>query len=1176
VRIIPLFLLAGTAFQTTPAIAADELKFGKAPVWVLPQSIPTNSTSAAAAPVAILLTDQQIRFEPGKMIAYAEVAMKLQTPEGLAAGNISLPWNPATDTVTVNKLQIRRGSQIIDVLASGQTFTTIRRESNLELAVFDGVLTGNIQPEGLQQGDIIDLATTTEHVDPVLGSHVEANFGEIGGSPVQLAHIHVDWPTTVPLKVQAKGFAIPQNEKNGRKSIEVTQHDVEPAVPPKGAPLRFSISRFGEATDFASWADLATLMAPLFRKAEILPAAGPLHDEVEKIRASSTDPNLRAAKALQLVQDRVRYVALLMGQGGYVPADAETTWSRRFGDCKAKTALLLGILHSLEIEAEPIIVQSQMGDAIPERLPLLSYFNHVLVRAHIGSRAYFLDGTRTGDANLDSIEVPDFNWGLPLVPNARLTAMVPAPLRTASQERHVDVDASGGVYAPAAITLTEVYRRDAAVQANNAYSALTGPQKDEVLRREAVGFFNAMQVASSSIQFNNDKRELEVTIKGTAKLSWKDGWLYVPTSSIGFTPDFARPASAFQDAPLAVSHPRFILDVATIKLPAGFAQKQRLDTPIHETLAGVEYVRSEAINGDTLTVESSERSLFPEVPYKDALASAPRLKTISDDDVYVRLVDGYRATEADLVAQSAETPTSAQAFLDRGLLYLNSLKYDEAIADFSHAHELDIKNAWALANRAVSHAWKHDFTAARIDIAAAYAIDPANPVAARAEGIVTEQTGDFAGAIKAYTKSLIRDPLSDFAMIHRAFLYAATWKYAEALADVAQILERNPKSASALATRAMIHANKGDVAAAQRDFTAASAIDPKDEQVQHVAAALAQLNRDSNGEITALSKLLETSSNKGPVYAERAETYLKFNRYDEALADSNQALLLGARDPDLRIVRANVFMIRGDRAGVATEAESIIRENPGSAYALVAAAKAYSALGMRPKAMDAFNRALAIHPDPITYVNRAQVRPDTDFDGRIADLDAALKLEPDDVDALIEKAQQLVLKGDNASALQLYDRAGAIDPDPDNSAIPLGRALALYRSGRQQEASILLRARRERAKSARDFNSLCWAEASGDMFVQPGLADCHQAFKLDPKTRHDNIALAMLRLNRLDEAVTEFSAVIGQSHSAYGYFGRSIAYSRQGKSTEASVDRAEALKLNPDVESAFREFGFKS
>src|SRR5438270_8894543 len=127
------------------ASAADQLKFGKAPEWVVPQAIPAADGKLPDAPVAILLTDQQIHLEPGKTVAYAELAMKVQTPQGLGAGNISLPWNPATDTVTVNKLQIRRSNQIIDVLAS-QTFTTMRRESNLELAMLDGVLTANIQP----------------------------------------------------------------------------------------------------------------------------------------------------------------------------------------------------------------------------------------------------------------------------------------------------------------------------------------------------------------------------------------------------------------------------------------------------------------------------------------------------------------------------------------------------------------------------------------------------------------------------------------------------------------------------------------------------------------------------------------------------------------------------------------------------------------------------------------------------------------------------------------------------------------------------------------------------------------------------------------------------------------------------------------------------------------------
>lgn len=166
-RFIRFVLLAGAASGfASPVAAAETLKFGPAPTWVIPQAIP--NTKPTDAPVALLLNDQQVAFESGKTIVFAETAMRIQNPQGLSAGSISFGWDPARDTVTVNKFQIRRGDKVIDVLGAGQTFTILRRESNLEAAMLDGTLTANIQPEGLQEGDIIDLATTVEHFDPVL------------------------------------------------------------------------------------------------------------------------------------------------------------------------------------------------------------------------------------------------------------------------------------------------------------------------------------------------------------------------------------------------------------------------------------------------------------------------------------------------------------------------------------------------------------------------------------------------------------------------------------------------------------------------------------------------------------------------------------------------------------------------------------------------------------------------------------------------------------------------------------------------------------------------------------------------------------------------------------------------------------------------------------------------
>jgi len=75
----------------------------------------------------------------------------------------------------------------------------------------------------------------------------------------------------------------------------------------------------------------------------------------------------------------VRYVLLAIDDGGYVPAPADTTWSRRFGDCKGKTVLLLALLRELGIDARPALVSVQGGDGLNERLPMVGAFDHVFV-----------------------------------------------------------------------------------------------------------------------------------------------------------------------------------------------------------------------------------------------------------------------------------------------------------------------------------------------------------------------------------------------------------------------------------------------------------------------------------------------------------------------------------------------------------------------------------------------------------------------------------------------------------------------------------------------------------------------------------------------------------------------------------------------------------------------------
>lgn len=1066
------FLLLATS--SGAALAADDLKFGPPPQWVVPAKIPDTGNAPAEAPVAILLSDQQIKLEPDSTTTYVETAIKIQNGEGLGAGNLSLPWDPATETVTIHKLLILRGGQSIDVLKNGQTFTTMRREQNLDTAMLDGRLTANIQPEGLQQGDVLVLATTTEHRDPILKGHVQSQFAAWNGVPVQNARARLLWSDRVKLKTQQANLPATKPVRHGNENqLEISLNDVQPLILPSGAPLRYSVGRYAEASDFASWAEVADLIAPHYKAASTIPASGPLRDEIEKLRKVS-EKRTQVEQALALVQERVRYVALLMGEGGYVPASAESTWSRRFGDCKGKTTLLLGILHELGIKADAVLVNSQAGDVLQDRLPMLGVFDHVLVRAELDGKTYWLDGTRTGDASLDSIQVPEFSWGLPIVPASKLVAITPPPLTVPDTDVAVTIDATKGVFAPAQFHVERTIRGDAARVTYITLSKLSPAQLQQAQESFWKNVYDYVTPKDAKFTFDKKKAELNLVMSGEAKLEWKGGWFYVPNSNLAYEPDFERTAGLNREAPFALAFPNYERSHVEMRLPEGFdATLFRLPAAVHETLAGVEYSRTVGVGNGKLTLDRSERTIVPEISYKDALAASSRLKTIANDDVYLRVPAQYRLTEDDRKVRLSETPTSAQSFIDRGLVHLDGGQFEAAIADFSEAVKLDPKNSYGWANRGIARAWTSD-KGVDADLTQAAVLDPDNPVIPRARGLSAETRGDYNVAIQEYTKSIDKDSTNGFSFMHRASSYWALGNSQKALADTEELLKKGYKLA------------------------------------------------------------------------------------------------------DVRLLRANIMRADGNQDGAIREADLLISENPKATYPQVAAARIYVSLGERDRAMKAYDGALAVKAEPFIYVNRAQSRQRSDFAGKMSDLEAALKLEPANIDALLTKADLLADQKRYAEALAAYDALPKSDIDI-GSWSKAQRAIILARLGRTAEAKKAFADIRLQAKSAQQLNSLCWAKATANVETESALEDCMEAVHQQPNSGAylDSLGLALLRSGKLDEALAAYDKAVANRTGASSLMGRAIVRDRKGDAAGATADRSAAMKMSPEIEDTYRGYGLE-
>ena len=1050
-RVVAIGLVVtASALALASGVARAEEKplYQPIPAWVKPVAVPaTPPAGSETAPVTLLLNDQQVALEPGTITTYSHVAMRIGTPQGLTAGNISLPWKPDTDTLIVHSLAIRRADKTIDVLAGGQTFTVVRRETNLENATLDGVLTANIQPEGLQVGDVLDFAISIVSRDPVMKRNVEYVGAAWNGVPITRAHLRVQWPPSMAVRFNAiSGLpAIKPVKANGATTIDLALDTVVPLVLPKGAPTRFQFGRMLELSTFATWGDVAALLAPLYAQTAVLPADGPLVAEVERIRTASADPKVRAEAALALVQDRIRYVALAMGTGGLVPADTKTTWSRRFGDCKGKTVLLIAMLRSLGITADAVAVSSSLGDGMDARLPRVSAFDHVLVRATIGGKTYWLDGTRTADVSLDRLTVPAFGWGLPLVAkDAALVRLMPAPLDQPQTDVAIRIDATGGLMTPAPIQIETVMRGDAATALGVAIATLVGDARDRAMRQYWKGQYDFVDVASTATSFDPKTGERRLSMTGKARMDWTSGWYETDGMGIGYRADFARDLGPNDDAPFAVVYPYSSRTVETILLPPGFPdQKTEGKNDIARTVAGVEYHRRVMLKNSVFTAERTERSVAPEFPAKDAVAAQATLRDLADQTLYIRRPASYHVTDGDLAVWQAKTLSADTAYVERGYALLDRGRYDEAIKDFDAALAIDPKNVTALADRGIAKVWKQDYSGADRDLVATETLDPRNAVLWRARALKAEMTGDLTGARAAYTRALETEPGSSFALNGRARMARSLGDTDAALTDLTAIIATEPTNADAYLARANIQRSRGKPEAVAAEAGALVKAAP-DNGYAHVVAARIYQSLGRREEALAEFDRAIAIEPAAYIYLNKIDSRAKNDRAAR-LADLAAAAKLEPDSSEVETKKADLLVEDGSFAEAIKVYDAQLGKTPDDRSLLLARGLAKIRAGDAKGSVADFAAAAAQAKTPAQF-NALCWRKATAglaLESALKDCDRALTLSPKNASFLDSKGLVLLRLGRTDEAIASYDEALAIRPDIAGSHY--GRGIAWKR-----------------------------------------------------------------------------------------------------------------------------------
>ncbi|WP_430421867.1 DUF3857 domain-containing protein [Phenylobacterium sp.] len=630
-----------------PAFAAPKPAFGPPAKWVQVAEAPPPPPADNAPAVQTLLDDNQSRLTPQGDAYYNRRVRKILKAEGLPSmTSFSVTWDPDDEQVTIHTLRIIRDGKTIDLLDKGKKMLVLRRERDLERAMLDGRMSASQQIEGLQVGDILDASWTHAGRDPVAGARSYDMEGLSFPGVASRYRARLSWPTGTPVRYRTtEGFGEPKTtEADGWTYLELDATNIQAPKPPVGAPQRYRRLGTLEVSSFASWNEISQIMAPLYARTAVIDPTSDLRAEIAAIAQKSADPKVRAFEALKLVEDKTRYFFIGIGDGGYVPAPADETWRRKFGDCKGKTVLLLAILKELGVEAEPALVSLGFGDGMDERLPSLAAFNHVIVRATVGGKVYWLDGTRTGDrSGLDALKPPPHRWALPIRPaGSGLEAIVQPPLDAPMIEARLRFDATKGLDERAAVSMSTRLTGDAANAMRQAVATNTRTDLERAFRQQMSAGMSWIELEKIDWQDDAQNDAFELRASGAADLDWRKNpdlgmREYKVSTSTNQTPGFPRrEPGPNRDAPYAVAFPFYIRATTEIVLPAGGKGFTVRGPSGQETVGGMELRRASGIENGVARFVTDMRSLTPEISAADAEAATRSLRRIAAEDSLVR------------------------------------------------------------------------------------------------------------------------------------------------------------------------------------------------------------------------------------------------------------------------------------------------------------------------------------------------------------------------------------------------------------------------------------------------------------------------------------------------------------------------------------------------------------
>lgn len=325
----------------------------------------------------------------GTFSQVGEILIRLVTEQGAkGSGQVPIPYSDSLQSLeVVEAYTLKADGTRIDVPAD-KIFTQAAPVA-VNAPMFNDIKYKIIVFPEPQPGGKLYFRTHIKQKTP----HFPNHFSVFEAIPLQIATesylLRVSAPIGYPLKAESRD--VPGGkvaDKDGRAQWEWKYSNAEAQVPEPFQLMGAEVNPYIAISSFADWPALAKAYRERAAdKVNVTPEIQTLADEITK---GITEPRAQTQAIYHWVAQNVRYVAVFLGLGGFVPRDTADILKTKYGDCKDHTVILESLLRAKGIETTPVLINTMPTFKLPG-IPVVGAFNHAIT--YVPKLDMYLDGT---------------------------------------------------------------------------------------------------------------------------------------------------------------------------------------------------------------------------------------------------------------------------------------------------------------------------------------------------------------------------------------------------------------------------------------------------------------------------------------------------------------------------------------------------------------------------------------------------------------------------------------------------------------------------------------------------------------------------------------------------------------------------------------------------------------